>query len=107
MSDIYRQIVELVKEGHILISDHGYNEMAEDGIFVRDIICGIEESLLIEEYPNYPKGPCVLVLQRDSNEEPIHIVLGIPKGHSSPAVIVTAYRPDTNRWSADFLRRKR
>jgi len=107
MSEIYRKIISLVKEGNILISDHGYDEMAEDGILARDIIFGIEKSILVEDYPDYPKGPCVLLLQRDDNRKPIHIVWGIPKGHSSPAVIVTAYRPDPNRWSDDFLRRKK
>ena len=26
---------------------------------------------------------------------------------ATPAVLVTAYRPDRDRWSADFMRRKR
>lgn len=107
MSDTYKQIVALIKKGDILISDHGYDEMAEEGILVRDVISGIDNSLLVEDYPNYTKGPCVLLLQRASDEKPIHVVWGIPKGYLSPAVIVTAYRPDPNRWSDDFLRRKR
>jgi hypothetical protein len=32
---------------------------------------------------------------------------GIPKGSSSPAVLVTAYRPDPERWMDDFRRRKK
>jgi hypothetical protein len=35
----------------------------------------------------------------------LHVVWGIPQGHASPAVLVTAYRPDATRWSADFTRR--
>jgi len=37
---------------------------------------------------------------------PIHVVWGIPKGASSPAVIVTAYRPDKNMWTDNFTRRR-
>jgi len=33
------------------------------------------------------------------------VVWGIPKGAFSPAVLVTAYRPDADLWTADFLRR--
>lgn len=105
MSETYKNILALVKNGEILISDHGYDEMVEDNIFLKDIIFSIEESELIEDYPSYAKGPCVLLLQYDNKKKPVHVVWGIPKGKSSPAVIVTAYRPSPERWSSDFRRR--
>jgi hypothetical protein len=48
----------------------------------------------------------VLVLQKDFNQQPIHVVWGIPKDLSSPAVVVTAYRPDPELWSEGYTRRK-
>ena len=36
----------------------------------------------------------------------IIVVWGIPKHATSPAAVVTAYRPDTEQWTDDFLRRK-
>ncbi len=90
----------------VRISEHGYDEMAEDGIRVRDAIDGVADCILVEDYPAFGKGSSVLVLEWDANGDPIHVVWGIPRGHSSPAVMVTAYRPDPARWSDDFLERR-
>ena len=47
-----------------------------------------------------------VVLQRDHHGQPIHVLWGIPANAASPAVVVTAYRPDPNRWKENFLGRK-
>lgn len=106
MSETFNQILRLIQQGNVKISDHGYDEMAAEGLYARDTLGSIADAVVVDDYPDYPKGPCVLVFQKDRTGEPIHVVCGIPKGKSSPAVLVTAYRPDPRLWESDFLRRK-
>ena len=48
----------------------------------------------------------LLVLQHDGMNQPIHVVWGIPAGKDSPAVVVTAYRPDPTKWDETWQRRR-
>lgn len=107
ISDTFKKITELIALGEVRISNHGYDELAEDGLLVREIVAGAKYGKVVEDYPEYPKGPCVLVLQRDNEGGPVHAVWGIPKSASSPAVLVTAYKPDPLHWSEDFMERRK
>ena len=107
MSKTFEQILRLVERGDVRISDHGYDELAAERLSVRDALAMIRDAVVVEDYPDYAKGPCVLVLQKDREGGHIHVVWGIPRGSSSPAVLVTAYRPNPTRWEPDLLRRKK
>jgi hypothetical protein len=107
MSEILRRIQALVLGGDVRVSDHGYDELDEDGILAADALDGIASAELIEDYPNRVRGPSVLTLQVDARGRPIHVVWALPAGERRPAVLVTAYRPDPALWDSDFKRRKK
>ena len=107
MSKTLENIKALICKSEVRITDHGYDELSSDNLLAREVVEGASEAVIVEDYPDYPKGSCVLVLQKDREQQPIHVVWGIPKGHSSPAVLITAYRPDPEIWEDDYLRRRK
>ena len=51
MSKTFERIKELVKRHEIKVSDHGYDEIAEDDIFITDIIADVNNGIIVEDYP--------------------------------------------------------
>ena len=86
MSQTLKQVRELVARREVRVSDHGYDELAQDNIFVSDVLAGASAAVVVEDYPDFGKDPCVLVLQQDADGKPIHVVWGIAKHMLSPAV---------------------
>lgn len=74
MSETLQRIRELVANGAVHISAHGYDELAMDDIMINDIVGGVDNGIVVEDYPDYAKGPRVLALERDAAGQPIHVV---------------------------------
>ena len=107
MSEILRRIQVLVGRGEYRVSQHGFRELVADDILAEDALAGVAAAVVIEDYPDTRKEPSILVLQHDRDGLPIHVMWGIPKAEGTPAVLVTAYRPAPDRWSSDFMNRKK
>jgi hypothetical protein len=106
MSETLRRVQTLVLAGDYLISDHGFDELAKDGILFGEVLTGIATAIAIEDYPDRARGLSVLALRYDADRRPVHVLWGIPAGKRRPAVLVTAYRPDLELWDDDFKRRR-
>jgi hypothetical protein len=106
MSTTFDRIRELVRLGDWSGSDHALLRLEENGIIASDLADGIDAGLVVEDYPGYHAGACVLVLQEDGGGS-VHALWGLRKGTDRPAVLITAYRPDPTRWLEDNRTRRR
>jgi hypothetical protein len=106
MGELLTRILALVDAGKVRVSAHGLEELANDDITFTELLEGLPLAIGVEEYADYHKGPCVLVLQATNDGSPVHVLWGIARNAPDIATLITAYRPDTDRWSEDFLRRK-
>jgi hypothetical protein len=106
VSVFLKQVQSLIAEGAYEISSHAFGKFDNERIVFQDIMAGMADAVVIEDYPGYHKGPSVLVKLTDRDGFPVHALWGIPAGKEKPVYLVTAYRPDPARWSADFLMRR-
>ncbi len=56
MSQTLERVIKLVKNNDILISFHGYDELSEDDILIRDVLNSVEAAVVVEDYPDFEKG---------------------------------------------------
>lgn len=70
MSETLKAVQGFVAAGQVRFSGHGYDELSADGLYARDIIAGVAAAVVVEDYPAFPKGPAVLVLQWDRDGKP-------------------------------------
>ena len=68
MSETFQKILRLIEQNQIQVSAHGYEEMADDNIIVRDVLAGVSRALVVEDYPlprcvsnSLQTQPCPLV----------------------------------------------
>jgi len=75
-------------------------------ILVDEVLQALDRGEIIETYLEDTPYPSCLILGGTVAEQPIHIVCA-PVQSEERLIIITTYRPDPNRWEADFRRRKR
>ena len=52
MSETFTLIRRLVASGETSVSEHGYDELAEDGMSVSEILAGVSSGTVVEDYPD-------------------------------------------------------
>lgn len=97
-------ILTKIRSGQVEFSQHAADQSIARRISVRDFREAIEDSEIIEHYPNYKYGPSCQVLGFSPSLRPLHIQYSYP---SRPLIKVTIlYEPDPLRWIDFKVRRK-
>ena len=105
MSGTLARIRTLVVDGDFRISDHAYIQIQARELIVAQLVESISDAEIVEDYPDFHKGPAVLVLSNIEGRS-LHMVWGIPKDYARPAWLVTAYAPDPLEWYPDDRTRR-
>ncbi len=90
-------------EDKIFVTEHAAERFHQRGIKISDIRHAVNFGEIIEQYPeDYPYPSC-LICGKNNSDKIIHAVLS-DEGTSSR--IITAYFPDSEKWSEDFKMRR-
>jgi hypothetical protein len=105
METLLTTIQRLVMESKVRVSVHGFEQLAEDDISFATLLDSLATVTIVEEYQDYHKGPCILVLHELSDGLRVHALWGVAKAAPDMATLITAYRPDPAKWSSNFTKR--
>ena len=90
-------------EDKIFATEHAAERFRQRGISIRDVRNAINLGEIIEQYPDDYPYPSCLILGKNLRGENIHAVLS---DETTSSKIITAYFPDTEKWSEDFKIRR-
>lgn len=83
---------------------HAVERMFERGISVQEIRAALEFGEIIESYVDEAAYPARLVLAGKGKRR-LHVVAA-DNVAGDESIVITAYRPERERWSDDFKRRR-
>lgn len=90
----------------IRVSHHAFQELAADDLTFEEVLAGAPEGELIEDYPEDRRGASCLVRVAVRKTVLVHTVWGYDPD-SGLAVLITAYKPDPEKWDPSFRTRRR
>lgn len=98
-----QELRSLCKWRRIRWTAHIIARLIQRNISQDDVVAAIMKGRIIEQYPEDAPVPRCLILGMDTNGIAIHVCCCI---YCGDVCMITAYRPDANKWSADFAARR-
>lgn len=87
---------------NIRITQHGQQEMVEEGIILDEVLQAIATGKVLENYPEHRRGACCLIYGITRNDRPLHIVCTTAQ---PVLIIITVYEPKPPKWVTPTQRR--
>ena len=98
-----QEIQTLFQQHSIKWSAHCLERMQERDISRADVLCGVLQGEIIEEYPDDYPFPSCLIFGHTTCGRVLHTVIGTDK---ITAYVITAYYPSADKFEADLKTRK-
>lgn len=88
---------------NIRLTQHTQQAMVEEEISLDDVLAAIENSQILEDYPEHRRGPCCLLSGFTQAGRPIHVVAATAL---PTLVLITVYQPKPPRWVTPTKRKQ-
>ncbi len=90
-------IIDAIWNSRVRITDHADEEAFDDGLTFEEIYFSVMHGEVIEDYPNDQPYPSCLIMGTNFSGEPIHSVWAYNPVNQW-TVLITVYRPSSERW---------
>ena len=89
---------------HFIYRTHAIERLFERNISDDDVEACVKHGEVIENYIDDKPYPSFLVLGYENSDlaKPLHVVYA---KNGEDMIVITAYRPDKNKWSDDYRQR--
>lgn len=98
---IAERLQRLAYEDAIRITIHGHQEMVADDVSYEELREALQQSRVIENYPDHQRGACCLVCGSTLAGRQLHVVCTTSL---EVIVIITVYAPTPPKWVTPFQR---
>lgn len=104
MTDI-ELIRRKIRDGEYIVSFTHTEKVRLRKIEANEIEEAVINGMIIESYPDDPRGPSCLILGISNRNRPLHVLCG--KLDADDILIITTYEPSPEEWEPDWKTRKK